>query len=287
MKIDVGVFASMLCFMLVSTSFTSGREPAEHEKELNILFIGNSFTFVNSLDQTLGDMLNVSGVPAKTSRSAPGGWSFKRHFKGEIPDKYKGEPTPDAIKREKWDYVVLQEQSSAAIDHHADFMEYGKKLAELIRENNPDSKIILYQTWGRCDGMFEGYGDDAARKEEVVAAWTKRYSQPNEGTLRQLKSGMRGAYEELRKEIDSALAPVGEAFFTVGDKLDLYGDEGDQKPFHPNPRGTYLAGCVFFKTITGDSPVGLWDKLNASGKDHKVSKEDAAYLERVADEIVP
>ena len=50
--------------------------------------------------------------------------------------------------------------------------------------------------------MFEGYGDDESRKAEVVAAWTKRYSAPDEATLAQLKVGMQGSYEELREAME-------------------------------------------------------------------------------------
>ena len=278
------IFAALGCLLLALPTLADAQESGE--KELKILFIGNSYTFFNSLDKTVGDMLTVSGIPTKTTRSLPGGWSFERHFKGELPKDFKTAPTPEVIKSEKWDYVVLQEQSAAAVNNHAKFMEFGKKLVDLIHENNPETKVIFYQTWGRCDGMFEGYGDDEARKAEVVAAWTKRYSAPDEATLAQLKVGMQGSYEELRKATNSMLAPVGKAFFTVGDKLDLHSDEGDQKPHHPNPRGSYLAGCVFFKTITGQSPVGLWKKLVDADKAPKVEEGDAEYLEKVADQVV-
>ena len=284
MKYALRALAVLSALFLMVPTLVSAQENTE--KTLNILFIGNSYTFYNSLNKTVGDMLTVSGIPANAERSTPGGWSFKRHFNGETPEKYNGVPTPEKIKEKKWDYVVLQEQSSGAIDHHDEFMEYGQKLVGLVRENNPETKVILYTTWGRCDGMFEGYGDDEARKEEVVAAWTKRYSAPDEKTLAQLKTGMYGAYRELQEATGSLLAPVGKAFLAVGDKMDLYSDEGAQKPHHPNPRGSYLAACVFFKTITGKSPVGLWGKLNAAGKDHKVNEEDAAYLGKVADEVV-
>ena len=284
MSYGLKFFAVLSCLFLALPTFVRAQETGE--KELKILFIGNSYTFFNSLDKTVGDMLTVSGIPTKTSRSLPGGWSFERHFKGEVPNNYKGEPTPKMIKKEKWDYVVLQEQSAAAVNNHTKFMEFGKKLVDMIHENCPETKIVFYQTWGRCDGMFEGYGDDEARKSEVVAAWTKRYSAPDEATLAQLKVGMQGSYEELRKATDSALAPVGKAFFTVGDKLDLHCDEGDQKPHHPNPRGSYLAGCVFFKTITGQSPVGLWKKLVDADKAPGVEENDAEYLEKIADEVV-
>ena len=260
----------------------------EAPEPIKILFIGNSFTFYNSLDQTVQDMLNVSDVPASAVRSAPGGWRLRQHFNGETPKNYKGKPTPEVIASEKWNYVALQEQSSGAVDHRAEFLEFGQKLCGMIREKNPETKILLYQTWQRCPGMFEGYGSnaDAATRDVVLESWTKRYGAPDDATTEALQDGMQGGYAKLAELTGATVAPVGKAFFTVGDRVDLYSDEGDNKPFHPNPRGTYLAGCVFFKTITGKSPVGLYQKLIDAGKEYKLTAEDAAYLEEVADQTV-
>lgn len=284
MKFCVKALALVCGLLLAAPAVVCAQE--EEVKTTNILFIGNSYTFYNSLNAMLEDMLTVSGVPTKAVRSTPGGWRLSQHFKGEVPAKYKEAPTPERIKEQKWDYVVLQEQSSGAVDSHEEYMEYGQKLMDMIHENCADTKVILYQTWGRCDGMFSGYGDDETRKAEVLAAWEKRYSKPSEATVAQLKTGMQGACADLQQKTGCMLAPVGEAFAKVGDTLDLHAAEGDKRPHHPNPNGTYLGACVFFKTITGQSPVGLWQKLAAAEKDHKVSEEDAAYLEKIADEIV-
>lgn len=261
---------------------------ANKPEKIKLLFIGNSFTFYNSLNKTVQDMLNVSGVPAVAKRSAPGGWRFRQHFNGETPKDYKDKPTPETIRSQKWDYVVLQEQSSGAVDHRAEFLEFGKKLCDMIRENNPETKILLYQTWQRCPGMFEGYGvnADGETRNAVLASWTKRYGEPSDATIEALQDGMQGGYAKLAELTGATVAPVGQAFFTVGDKYDLYCDEGDKKPFHPNPLGTYLGGCVFFKTITGKSPVGLYQKLTAAGKEYKLTAKEAAYLEEVADKTV-
>lgn len=264
---------------------------ASEAQSLQILFIGNSFTFYNDLDQTVSDMLNVSGVAARAQRSTPGGWRLRQHYNGELPKVAEGKtqkftPTPEVIKKAPWDYVVLQEQSSGAVDHRAEFLEYGAKLAETIRENNAQTQILLYQTWARCDGMFEGYGEDSARRDEILAAWTKRYSEPDEATVEALKDGMQGGYAKLAQQIDATISPVGLAFSLVGDTLDLYCDEGDKKPFHPNPNGTYLAGCVFYKVITGKSPQGMFQRLTDAGKVYKVEEKDASYLEKIAEQAV-
>ena len=49
---------------------------------------------------------------------------------------------------------------------------------------------------------------------------------------------------------------------------------------------TYLAGCVFYKTITGQSPVGLFERLKEAGKEYQLEPAGAAFLEGIADEVV-
>ncbi len=263
------------------------RQNEAQTKSVKILFIGNSYTYFNSLNVMVQEMMNVSGVPTVAERSAPGGWRLRQHFNGEVPQKNPpAKNTPEWIKSEQWDYVVMQEQSSAAVDRRGEFLEFGKKLNDMILDNNPETKVLLYQTWGRCDGMFDGYGSDETRKAEVLAAWEKRYGAPDEATVEALKDGMQGGYDALAKATNSTVVPVGKAFKEAGDKVDLHADEKDKKPHHPSPAGTYLGACVFFKTITGKSPVGLWKKLNEAGKDFKVNEEDAAYLESIADRVV-
>ena len=282
----VASFVAACASCAVSVNADDPTDKTEDEREIQVLFIGNSYTYFNNLDATVKAMIEVSGRRARVERSTFGGWRLRQHFKGEVPKNNPNAiPTPEALKKAQWDYVVLQEQSCGPVDQRAEYLEYGKKMNDLVKENNPATNVLLYQTWGRCDGMFEGYGDDEARKAEVIAAFTKRYSEPNEATIEALKDGMQGGCARLAKETEAVVVPVGKAFQEVGDKVDLHANEKGQKPHHPSPAGTYLAACLFFKTITGESPVGLWKKLNAEGKDFKVGEEDAAYLERVADNV--
>lgn len=265
-------------------------QTSENGKTTQILFVGNSFTFFNSLNDVVENMLNVSGVPTKAVRNAPGGWRLRQHFNGEVPKNGGFKPTPEALKAAPWDYVVLQEQSAGTVAERGEYLEFGAKMADLARENRADTTILLYQTWGRCDGMFAGYGNDDAKKAETLAAWEKRYDKKADETVAAaLKDGIRGGVAALAEKTGATVVPVGEAFERVKNetKIDLYCDEPGQKPFHPNATGTYLAGCVFFKTIAGKSPVGLFAKLAEAGKAPKdVAAENAATLEKIADEVV-
>ena len=265
-------------------------ETNENGKTTQILFVGNSYTYFNSLNGVVENMLNVSGVPTQAVRNAPGGWRLRQHFNGEVPKNGKFKPTPEVLKTAAWDYVVLQEQSAGTVNEREEYLDFGAKMVDLARENRAETTVLLYQTWGRCDGMFAGYGADDAKKAETIAAWEKRYNKKaDEAVVAALKDGIQGGVAALAEKSGATVVPVGEAFERVKNetKIDLYADEKGQKPHHPNPTGTYLAGCVFFKTITGKSPVGLFAKLTEAGKAPKdVDAEDAATLEKIADEVV-
>lgn len=290
MQAFLKTIAFAVCFALGLSAVVRADEAQqgpEQTKTRKILFIGNSYTYYNSLNLMVADMMTVSGIPTKAERSTPGGWRLRQHFNGQVPEKNpQTTSTPEWLKSEQWDYVVMQEQSSAAVDSRAEFLEYGKKLNDMILDNSPNAKVLLYQTWGRCDGMFEGYGSDLVRKAEVAAAWEKRYGAPSETTIEALKDGMQGGYDALADATNATVVPVGKAFKEAGEKVDLYADEKEKRPHHPSLAGTYLGACVFFKKLTGKSPVGLWQKLKDAGKDYKVREEDAAYLEGIADKVV-
>ena len=61
---------------------------------------------------------------------------------------------------------------------------------------------------------------------------------------------------------------------------------------HPSPLGTYLNACVFFNILTGESPVGLPNRLITTDKDGEKlyltiqSKEEAAICQKVAEQVV-
>ena len=293
MKKWIAIFGALL--LGAATVGTANADDAaektnENGKTTQILFVGNSYTYFNSLNGVVENMLNVSDVPAKAVRNAPGGWRLRQHFNGEVPKNGKFKPTPDVLKTAPWDYVVLQEQSAGTVNEREQYLEFGAKMADLARENRAETTVLLYQTWGRCDGMFAGYGDDDAKKAETIAAWEKRYDKKaDEKVVAALKDGIQGGVAALAKKSGATVVPVGEAFERVKNetKIDLYADEKGQRPHHPNATGTYMAGCVFFKTITGKSPVGLFAKLADAGKAPKdVAAEAAATLEKIADEVV-
>ena len=77
------------------------------------------------------------------------------------------------------------------------------------------------------------------------------------------------AYTRMGRQLDAFVAPVGLAWsesLKSNPQIALYNE--DQS--HPNIYGTYLAACVFYATLTGQSPVGLsnagLEQINAQQK---------------------
>jgi hypothetical protein len=96
------------------------------------------------------------------------------------------------------------------------------------------SRPMFYLTWAHRDGWPENGLPDYARMQTEIDQ----------------------AYLAIGREIGVAVAPVGIAWSTVvsrNARPGLWQDDGS----HPTVAGTYLAACVFYASIFGQTPVGL------------------------------
>lgn len=110
---------------------------------MHVLFIGNSYTFVNG---GLGAQLSGLDPSIQTSTIALGGYSLEMHWKNKN--------AVEAIQKGGWDYVILQEQSQTPIIGRTSFVEYARKFDEIIRQAG--AKTILLMTWERPDSRAVG-----------------------------------------------------------------------------------------------------------------------------------
>jgi hypothetical protein len=126
----------------------------ESHAATRILFVGNSFTYVNGgIDARLGRMAPSS----KASRLGMPGYTLEQHWKD-------GEALR-AIREGGWGYVVLQEQSQTPVLASGKFREYAREFDREIRRSG--ASTILLMTWERPDSV--GYGVTSAG---LVAAFT-------------------------------------------------------------------------------------------------------------------
>lgn len=157
---------------LILFAFAATIQAAEPTDDVNVLFIGNSFTSFNQLPKMVAELAKAGKLrPLNFVQVTPGGCTLEKHWKD-------GKALA-AIQSRKWDFVVLQEQSQGPLLNKDSMFDYGKKLNAEIEKQG--AKTILCMTWAYSD------------KPDDQTALSK-------------------AYLDLAKEINSTVAPVGSAW---------------------------------------------------------------------------
>ena len=231
--------------------------PAQNEQpsssqRLRVLFIGNSFTYVNDLPHLTARIASSANEPKilETRMVAGGGASLKSHWDD-------GQALA-AIKGARWDYVVLQEQSALPVNNPKVMHEYARLFDAEIRRAG--ARTVFYLTWTRED------------HPEKQAAITE-------------------AYMSIAGELGALVAPVGLAWQrALKEKGGLKLHHEDK--LHANPTGTYMAACVFYAVFYGKSPEGLTRRLidTQLGTDREgaaidldnLGETDAHLIQRIA-----
>ena len=199
-----------------------------------ILFIGNSYTFMNDLPGTFAKLSESGGQPVIADISAIANNTLVKHSKNK--------KTIDKIKNGKWDYVVLQEHSlGTVIDSFRTKYTYPsvQYLDSLIKTRK--AKTLLYMTWGRKKGGVQ----------VMDSLSTKQYKDYFE-----MQKDLEKAYRDLGKKFGANVVPAGLAWQNVIKRY-YFADLWNPDESHPNIEGTYLNACVFYATVFGKSPVGL------------------------------
>lgn len=225
---------------------------AQEQDTLRVLFVGNSYTYFGNLPQSVQLMAESRGIPLVTKQSTAGGASLKQHWKGEKELKSK-----DIIASGNWDIVILQNHSLSTIEDKEGFLEYGKLFTDFVKKNNAEP--YLYTTWAREYNPL-------------------------------MQSQITAVHEQLAAENKIPTVDAGSLWMWVSQlrpDIELY----DPDNSHPSAIGTYLTACLFFKKITGQSPVGLPSRLitkDQFGEKLYVSiigDNDAQFLQQAAAEF--
>ena len=206
---------------------------------MQILFIGNSFTYFNDMPFTFLNMLRTVDANARVEALAYGGYTLSQYAD---EDTEVGRLAISKIVSYEWDYVILQEQSlRPCVDPDA-FVEAVQKLSGIISQVG--AKIILYQTWAYEEGS------------EKLASTGMTYEE--------MSTKLKEAYDKAAEATGATVAPVGEFFsqITKSDHITHLINRNDN--YHPSTSGSYLAACVLFKLITGKTTIGLPSPSNVS-----------------------
>ena len=232
----------MITTLLLALAVGIGpHDPAPATKK--VLFLGNSYTAVNDLPALVVSLATAGGHSVVEARNTPGGNTLGAPQSGGWP--HMSHPTSLAlIASDAWDVVVLQEQSYLPTIPFtlAQYMKPGaQSLDASIKANDPNTRTVLYQTWGRKDGGRFCWGNQCS----VVF--------PDYDAM---QDSLTAGYAEVGALLGATVAPVGEAWRIARHEypgIGLYLGDGS----HPSPAGSYLAACVFYAIVFDESPVGL------------------------------
>ncbi len=218
----------LVALLFVNTLFAQTKK--------DVLFIGNSYTYVNDLPQLISQIASSKGDTLLFDSNTPGGYTFQLHSTNPT--------TINKINLKHWDYVVLQEQSQrpSCSPEQVQLLvyPYADTLNRFIKTNDSCTVTSFFMTWGRKNGDAE---------------YCPTY--PPVCTYNGMQSRLRQSYLEMGQMFDANVSPVGIVWKKTRDlhpEIELY----DSDESHPSLAGSYLAACTFYSSFFNKSPVGAY-----------------------------
>ena len=187
------------------------------DKEVyEILYIGNSLTYVHDIPSIIKNMIEADGAYISYCQDTPGGSYLKDHRNNfDI-----------LINKYDFTHVILQGQSYEAISNFNEFRSEILRYNEIIKTKNENTQTILYQSWAYNRDVYQGLAKYDMTQKLV------------------------DAYGTVAKEINAKVTRSGEAFklfeTEIGLNPSLYQDMNHQSLY-----GAYLSACVHYSTLTG------------------------------------
>ena len=224
------------------------------QKELKVLFVGNSYTYGNNLPHIVSIISEGTSTKLITRKSVIGGAHLWEHWNGDRELK-----TREIIKEGDFDIIVLQDNSMSAIETPDSLLKYVTLLAGFIEQY--EAETYLYNTWAR---------------EKVP----------------QFQEEIDEIYTRAARENNIRRVPVGSAWelaLDIRPTIDLHTADGS----HATPLGTFLTACVFVRTITGELPQDIprsFRTLDMHGETvhlFNIDGLDAEFCKRVVMEMMP
>lgn len=234
------------------------------------IFFGNSFT--NSIPSIVADIAKSKGKELTTQGMIKNGMGLDAHLAGHGAD--------DALKSKPWIAVVIQDYSLNAT-HARDtknFMRYGDLFYDKIAKDVPAATIVLYETWA-YNAQHRFISGAPNPKAKPDGGPDPKFASADEmyGEIHKNYAALQSALQAKNANRKVLVAPVGTAFANcIKDHPNINLYIKDLK--HPNADGDYLAACVLYATITGDSPIGVASVKGVPDADAKVLQEIAAAV---------
>lgn len=219
----------MIAFVLMSSMVYS-------QLTRKVLFLGNSYTYVNDLPQIISELATSTGDVLIYDSNLIGGYTLLDHSTNTI--------SQNKILSNDWDYIVLQEQSQTpAFINPTAFMDGFSSLNTFISQNKPCAQIASFMTWGYENGDAQNCA-----------------SNPTVCTYDGMQNILRDRYLEFSDLYESEVTPVGVVWKYIRENhpaISLYQSDGS----HPSLSGSYIAACCFYTSLFRKDPTLITNNL--------------------------
>lgn len=194
----------------------------------SVLFIGNSFTYYvgseedprvpkyfKSIANNLNQMVDIDYV-------VKGSHTLAKFSSSSDP---YGKIVEEKLQANRYDYVILQEQSTTPINNYQTFLNSTAALKEKIDRYQDKCQTVLYETWGSPTGIEN-----------------TKYK-----TVGEMELDLRTAYKNAGEELGIQVNYVGKAFTYVYENTDINIYFDDNR--HQNNYGAYLSALVHVRSL--------------------------------------
>ena len=232
----------------------------DKETELKILFIGNSFTFFNDMPTKYFQSICGSEGYKVSVEAITNGGHYLSEF-ADVSDEY-GKKVDKALRENKYDVVILQEQSGCPIADQSRFFGGVRDLAKKVKDNG--AELYLYETWG----YKEGYS-------KLVT---------HGGSTKIMEMKLRAAYTAIAEEVGAEVILAGVAMLDIHTqgKIEVYKDD----LFHPSAKGSALVAYTIFAKVFMHDPRTVAYTCGV-GKTTSAAMKEAAYKAVFEEQPIP
>lgn len=195
---------------------------------MNVLFIGNSYTYYNDMPSLFEKLANSNNYKVTVFSVTKGGRKLESY--ADTSDVVTVE-LDTLLAGQKFDICFIQEQS---ILPAFDFNKFILGLDCVVNKlKGRVDKLFLYATWGRKNG--------SSKLKELN--WTTE----------SMTTLLSDAYQKAAKLYDACVSPVGINFLNIAQQypeINLY----DEDYSHPSYQGSCLAALTHYHTVFGTFP---------------------------------
>lgn len=195
---------------------------------MNILFVGNSYTYYNEMPALFEKLCRENGRDVTVYSVTKGGRELRAY--GDSADETTA--ALDALVREhKFDICFLQEQSTLPLRDYDAFIAGLECVMKKVR--GCTERFILYATWGRKEGShtLKDYG------------WTNR----------SMTEQLRDAYNKAAAQLGAEVSQVGQCFYEAAPGIELYAADLS----HPSFYGSCLAALTHYRAVFRQLPGSM------------------------------